>query len=73
MLQILYGPNPSKIDTLVFTLKFPYLHSANEVPALSDLRLFSAGGGSELVEWDLVHGTILVSGSHSRRYIIMFI
>ncbi|KAH8108914.1 hypothetical protein DFH11DRAFT_1731486 [Phellopilus nigrolimitatus] len=40
--KILYGPNPSKVDSLVFTLKHPHLHAHNEVPALSDLRLFSA-------------------------------
>lgn len=59
-LQILFGPIPSKVDSLVFTLRHPHLHSHNEVPKLSDLRLFSAGGGSELIEWDLVRGTILV-------------
>ena len=48
------------MDSLAFALRHPYLHSYGEVPSLSDLRLFSAGGGSELVEWDVNRGTILV-------------
>lgn len=28
--------------------------------SLSNLRLFSSGGGSELLEWDLVSGCVLV-------------
>ncbi|KAL5535151.1 UTP4 [Sanghuangporus sanghuang] len=57
--KILYGPNPSKVDSIVFILRHPYLLAYNEVPALADLRLFSAGGGSELVEWDIMSGIIL--------------
>ena len=57
----MYGPVPSTVDSLVFTLKYPYTLAYNQVPALEDLRLFSAGGGSELVEWDLTSGTVLVS------------
>lgn len=56
----MYGPNPSKVDSLVLTLRYPHLVAFNEVPALADLRLFSAGGGSELVEWDIPSGTVLV-------------
>ncbi|KLO20437.1 WD40 repeat-like protein [Schizopora paradoxa] len=61
--KMLFGPIPSKVDSLVFSLRNPHLHSSNEVPKLSDLRLFSAGGGSELLEWDLMRGTILRSVS----------
>ncbi|EJD04371.1 WD40 repeat-like protein [Fomitiporia mediterranea MF3/22] len=57
--KILYGPNPSKVDSLVFVLRHPHLLAYNEVPSRTDLRLFSAGGGSELVEWDTASGTIL--------------
>ncbi|KAI5119929.1 hypothetical protein M0805_000894 [Coniferiporia weirii] len=57
--KILHGPNPSKVDSLAFALKHPHLHAHNEVPDIDDLRLFSAGGGSELVEWDLATGTIV--------------
>lgn len=32
----------------------------DDVPSVSDLRLFSTGGGSELLEWDIVHATIRV-------------
>ena len=32
----------------------------NTVPTLSDLRLFSSGGGRELLEWDLEHSCIRV-------------
>ena len=45
----------------MFTLRYPHLVAFNEVPPLADLRLFSTGGGSELVEWDIGSGTILVS------------
>ncbi|KAL5495652.1 UTP4 [Sanghuangporus weigelae] len=57
--KVLYGPNPSKVDSIVFILRYPHLLAYNEVPTLADLRLFSAGGGSELVEWNIVSGTIL--------------
>ncbi|KAL5518589.1 UTP4 [Sanghuangporus vaninii] len=57
--KIMYGPNPSKVDSIVFVLRHPHLLAYNEVPTLADLRLFSAGGGSELVEWDIMSGTIL--------------
>ncbi|KAI0296605.1 WD40 repeat-like protein [Russula brevipes] len=56
--KTLSGVNPSKVDSLALTLKRPdYLHQ-DDVPSLADLRLFSAGGGSELIEWDVLHGTI---------------
>lgn len=47
------GPYPSKVDSLAFTLRNPYEVSPDETPSLSDLRLFSAGGGNELAEWDI--------------------
>ncbi|KAL5534622.1 hypothetical protein ACEPAG_1085 [Sanghuangporus baumii] len=59
--KVLYGPNPSKVDSIVFILRHPHLLAYNEVPTLADLRLFSSGGGSELVEWNIVSGTILQS------------
>ena len=61
MLQTLSGPFPSKVDTLTFTLRDPGNANQGEVPALSDLRLFSSGGGSELLEWDLSMGRVRVS------------
>ncbi|KAI0343914.1 hypothetical protein BDW22DRAFT_1392002 [Trametopsis cervina] len=51
------GPYASKVDSLAFTLRNPDGPS-DETPPLSDLRLFSAGGGSELAEWDLDRGCI---------------
>lgn len=62
--QTLSGLNPSKVDSLALTLKrSDHLHE-DDVPSLSDLRLFSSGGGSELTEWDVVHGTIRVRDNH---------
>ncbi|KZT74838.1 WD40 repeat-like protein [Daedalea quercina L-15889] len=46
------GPHPSKVDCLAFSIKNPDHVGEDEVPALANLRLFSAGGSSELVEWD---------------------
>ena len=56
--------NPSKVDSLALTLKRPDDLHEDDVPSLSDLRLFSSGGGSELTEWDVVHGTIRVCDNH---------
>ena len=58
--QTLSGVNPSKCDSLALTLKHPDDLHEDDVPSLADLRLFSTGGGSELTEWDMVHGTIRV-------------
>jgi U3 small nucleolar RNA-associated protein 4 len=52
--------NPSKVDSLALTLKRPDDLHEDDVPSLADIRLFSAGGGSELIEWDVPHGTIRV-------------
>jgi hypothetical protein len=52
--------NPSKADSLALTLKQPGDLQEDDVPSVTDLRLFSTGGGSELMEWDMVHGTIRV-------------
>jgi hypothetical protein len=62
--QTLSGLNPSKVDSLALTLKSSDDLHENDVPSLSDLRLFSSGGGSELTEWDVVHGTIRVRDNH---------
>lgn len=59
--QTLAGPYPSKVDTLTFTLRRRENLSPGDVPALGDLRLFSTGGGSELLEWDLSKGCVRVS------------
>ncbi|KAI0286783.1 WD40 repeat-like protein [Russula aff. rugulosa BPL654] len=56
--KTLSGLNPSKVDSLALTLKGSDGLNEDDVPSLSDLRLFSSGGGSELTEWDVVHGTI---------------
>ncbi|KAF7794114.1 hypothetical protein EIP86_005244 [Pleurotus ostreatoroseus] len=52
------GPYPSKVDSLAFTLRNSDLLPADETPKFADLRLFSAGGGSELAEWDLERSCI---------------
>ncbi|KZT21715.1 WD40 repeat-like protein [Neolentinus lepideus HHB14362 ss-1] len=56
--KTLSGPYPSKVDTLAFAIRYPDLLGRDEVPTVEDLRLFSAGGGSELVEWDLEKGCV---------------
>ncbi|CAL1696492.1 unnamed protein product [Somion occarium] len=56
--KTLSGPYMSKVDSLAFTIKYPDQIAADEVPSWSNLRLFSAGGGSELAEWDIERGTI---------------
>ncbi|KAH9937471.1 WD40-repeat-containing domain protein [Fomitopsis serialis] len=52
------GPSPSKVDCLAFTIKNPDQVGEGGVPTLANLRLFSAGGSSELVEWDLERSCI---------------
>ncbi|KAF9647486.1 WD40 repeat-like protein [Thelephora ganbajun] len=56
--KTLPGPYPSKVDTLTFTLRHSESLSPGDVPTLNDLRLFSTGGGSELLEWDLARGCV---------------
>jgi len=58
--QTLPGVNPSKVDSLALTLKRPEDLNEDGIPSLADLRLFSSGGGSQLTEWDMIHGTIRV-------------
>ncbi|KAH9176958.1 WD40 repeat-like protein [Lactarius sanguifluus] len=56
--KTLSGLIPSKVDSLALTLKCPVDLRGDDIPSISDLRLFSTGGGSELIEWDMVHTTI---------------
>lgn len=58
--QTLPGPYPSKVDSLAFVIRHPDDLGPDDVPSQSDLRLFSSGGGSELIEWDLERGCIRV-------------
>ncbi|KAG6902800.1 hypothetical protein C0995_011287 [Termitomyces sp. Mi166 len=51
--KTLPGPHPSKVDSLAFALRYPDDLTADDIPSCSDLRLFSSGGGSELLEWDM--------------------
>ncbi|KAG9223033.1 hypothetical protein PLEOSDRAFT_1074877 [Pleurotus ostreatus PC15] len=51
--QTLSAPYPSKVDSLVFVIRHPERLPSESVPSCSDLRLFSSGGGSDLLEWDL--------------------
>ncbi|KAF7306724.1 WD-REPEATS-REGION domain-containing protein [Mycena indigotica] len=54
----LSGPYPSKVDSLVFAIRYPDLIDPTVVPSSSDLRLFSSGGGSDLLEWDMDRGCV---------------
>ncbi|EPQ60935.1 WD40 repeat-like protein [Gloeophyllum trabeum ATCC 11539] len=56
--KTLSGPYPSKVDNLAFVIRYPDLVMQDEVPTVEDLRLFSTGGGTELVEWDLEKGCV---------------
>ncbi|KAF8078360.1 WD40-repeat-containing domain protein [Lyophyllum atratum] len=51
--KTLPGPYPSKVDSITFVIRHPDDFDADDVPSCSDLRLFSSGGGSELLEWDM--------------------
>lgn len=51
--KTLFGPHPSKVDSLAFTLRYPGIQNENTPVSTSNLRLFSCGGGSELLEWDI--------------------
>jgi len=55
VLQVFAAPVPSKVDTLIFTLRD---HHAAPGDPYGFLRLFSMGGGSELLEWDLNKGVV---------------
>ncbi|KAH7911229.1 WD40 repeat-like protein [Hygrophoropsis aurantiaca] len=56
--KTLSGPSPSKVDSISFSLRYPDILSPESIPTCSDLRLFSSGGGSELVEWDISQGCV---------------
>ncbi|OCH96584.1 YVTN repeat-like/Quino protein amine dehydrogenase [Obba rivulosa] len=51
--KTLPGPYPSKVESLALTIRYPYRLAEDEVPKTENLRLFSAGGGSDLIEWDI--------------------
>ncbi|KAF8895039.1 WD40-repeat-containing domain protein [Gymnopilus junonius] len=56
--KTLPGPYPSKVDSLAFAIRHPDDLQEDAVPVQTNLRLFSSGGGSELIEWDLERGCI---------------
>ncbi|KIY69643.1 WD40 repeat-like protein [Cylindrobasidium torrendii FP15055 ss-10] len=51
--KTLPGLYPSTVDSLAFAHRNPNTLEDDEVPSVFGLRLFSAGGGSELLEWDI--------------------
>ncbi|KAL0579813.1 U3 small nucleolar RNA-associated protein [Marasmius crinis-equi] len=53
VVKTINGLYPSKVDSLAFIIRDPDEIKPDEVPALSNLRLFSSGGGSVLIEWDM--------------------
>ncbi|TFK90207.1 WD40 repeat-like protein [Polyporus arcularius HHB13444] len=56
--KTLVGPYPSKVESLALTFRSPRRAAQEDVASWSNLRLFSAGGGSELVEWDIEQGCV---------------
>ena len=58
--QTLVGPYSSKVESLALTFRSTRRAAQEEVPSWSNLRLFSAGGGSELIEWDIEQGCVKV-------------
>ncbi|KIJ68729.1 hypothetical protein HYDPIDRAFT_24982 [Hydnomerulius pinastri MD-312] len=52
------GPHPSKVDSMALTIRYPDIFPSDGVLACSDLRLFSSGGGSELLEWDIARSSV---------------
>ncbi|TRM61425.1 WD40-repeat-containing domain protein [Schizophyllum amplum] len=52
------GTYPSKVDALALVIRYPDLLEDDQVSSITDLRLFSSGGGNELVEWDMNRGCI---------------
>ncbi|KAF8624779.1 hypothetical protein AX15_005669 [Amanita polypyramis BW_CC] len=56
--KTLPGLYPSKVDSLAFIIRYPDKLGPGNIPSYSDLRLFSSGGGSELIEWDIDRGYI---------------
>lgn len=64
--QTLPGPHPSKVDSLALTIRYPDIFPSDMIPSSSDLRLFSSGGGSELLEWDIARNIVRVCHSRIR-------
>ncbi|KAF9459481.1 WD40-repeat-containing domain protein [Collybia nuda] len=56
--KTLPGLHPSKVDSLTLVIRYPDDFTPNDVPACADLRLFSSGGGSELLEWDMARSSV---------------
>ncbi|KIY51389.1 WD40 repeat-like protein [Fistulina hepatica ATCC 64428] len=52
------GTYPSKVDSMALVIRYPDMTESDAVLCRADLRLFSSGGGSELVEWDIERGCI---------------
>ncbi|KAL6304216.1 WD40 repeat-like protein [Sparassis latifolia] len=56
--KTLAGLYPSKVESLAFSIRFLDEVAEDEVPSILNLRLFSAGGSSELAEWDIEHSCV---------------
>jgi U3 small nucleolar RNA-associated protein 4 len=54
------------VDSLALALLYPERAKPEEVPRYEDMRMFSAGGGTDILEWDLVSGNVKVRESMPR-------
>ena len=53
------------MDSLAFAIRYPDDLGPDDVPTQAQLRLFSSGGGTDLIEWDLNRGCIRVGTSNT--------
>lgn len=66
------GPYPSKVDSLTFIIRHPDDFDVDDVPTIPDLRLFSSGGGSELLEWNLERSCVKVCNHILYQLVVEF-
>ena len=60
------------MDSIAFAIRHPDDLKPDDVPSSADLRLFSAGGGSELLEWDIPRSSVRVCLGYSCNSLKVF-